>query len=80
MKVLVVNTATQHYLASVSYSRYGARNCGPLARLGRASPAPVVAQCAAGCFHAHVGGMDIFVRVLITADDVFQKSDYKQII
>jgi xylose isomerase len=30
-------------------------------------------------FHAHVGGMDLFARALITADNVLQKSDYKQI-
>ena len=30
-------------------------------------------------FHAHVGGMDLFARALITADNVRQKSDYQQI-
>jgi xylose isomerase len=30
-------------------------------------------------FHAHVGGMDLFARALITADNVLQKSDYQQI-
>jgi len=30
-------------------------------------------------FYAHVGGMDIFARALITADNILQKSDYKKI-
>ncbi len=30
-------------------------------------------------FHAHIGGMDVFARALITADNILQKSDYKQI-
>ena len=30
-------------------------------------------------FYAHVGGMDIFARALIIADEILQKSDYKKI-
>ncbi|RYE19604.1 MAG: xylose isomerase [Sphingobacteriales bacterium] len=30
-------------------------------------------------FHAHVGGVDVFARALITADTILQKSDYKKI-
>ena len=30
-------------------------------------------------FHAHIGGIDIFARALITADQILQKSDYKKI-
>jgi xylose isomerase len=30
-------------------------------------------------FYAHVGGMDVFARALIVADDILQKSDYKKI-
>ncbi|MGI4022883.1 MAG: xylose isomerase [Janthinobacterium lividum] len=30
-------------------------------------------------FTAHVGGMDIFARALVTADNILQKSDYKTI-
>jgi xylose isomerase len=30
----------------------------------------------ADLFYAHVGGMDIFARALITADNILQKSDY----
>ena len=30
-------------------------------------------------FHAHIGGMDIFARALIVADNILQKSDYKKI-
>jgi xylose isomerase len=30
-------------------------------------------------FHAHIGGMDVFARALITADNILQKSEYKQI-
>lgn len=30
-------------------------------------------------FYAHIGGMDTFARALITADNILQKSDYKQI-
>jgi xylose isomerase len=33
----------------------------------------------ADLFYAHVGGMDIFARALITADSILQKSDYKKI-
>jgi xylose isomerase len=33
----------------------------------------------ADLFHAHVGGMDIFARALIVADNVLQKSEYKKI-
>lgn len=29
-------------------------------------------------FHAHIGGMDVFARALITADNVLQKSGYKK--
>ncbi|HEX7367767.1 MAG TPA: xylose isomerase [Pelobium sp.] len=30
-------------------------------------------------FYAHVGGMDLFARALVTADNILQKSDYKKI-
>lgn len=30
-------------------------------------------------FYAHIGGMDVFARALITADAVLQKSEYKKI-
>jgi xylose isomerase len=30
-------------------------------------------------FYAHIGGMDVFARALITADNILQKSEYKQI-
>jgi xylose isomerase len=30
-------------------------------------------------FYAHIGGMDIFARALITADNILQKSEYKKI-
>jgi xylose isomerase len=33
----------------------------------------------ADLFYAHVGGMDVFARALIVADNVLQKSDYKKI-
>jgi xylose isomerase len=33
----------------------------------------------ADLFHAHIGGMDVFARALITADNILQKSDYKKI-
>ena len=33
----------------------------------------------ADLFYAHVGGMDIFARALITADNILQKSDFKKI-
>jgi xylose isomerase len=33
----------------------------------------------ADLFYAHVGGMDIFARALITADNILQKSDYLKI-
>jgi xylose isomerase len=34
---------------------------------------------AADLFHAHIGGMDVFARALVTADNILQKSDYKKI-
>ena len=30
-------------------------------------------------FYAHIGGMDVFARALITADKILQKSDYKKL-
>src|ERR1700748_1811621 len=33
----------------------------------------------ADLFHAHVGGMDVFARALITADNILQKSEYKKL-
>jgi xylose isomerase len=33
----------------------------------------------ADLFYAHVGGMDIFARALITADNILQKSEYKKL-
>ena len=30
-------------------------------------------------FYAHIGGMDVFARALITADNILQKSEYKKI-
>jgi xylose isomerase len=32
----------------------------------------------ADLFYAHVGGMDVFARALVTADNILQKSDYKK--
>jgi len=34
---------------------------------------------ASDLFYAHVGGMDLFARALITADNILQKSEYKKI-
>ncbi|MES2269001.1 MAG: xylose isomerase [Bacteroidota bacterium] len=33
----------------------------------------------ADLFYAHIGGMDVFARALIAADNILQKSDYKKI-
>jgi len=33
----------------------------------------------ADLFYAHIGGMDLFARALVTADNILQKSDYKKI-
>ncbi len=33
----------------------------------------------ADLFYAHIGGMDTFARALITADDILQNSEYKQL-
>ena len=33
----------------------------------------------ADLFYAHVGGMDVFARALLVADNVLQHSDYKKI-
>lgn len=33
----------------------------------------------ADLFHAHIGGMDIFARALLTADQILKRSDYKKI-
>jgi xylose isomerase len=30
-------------------------------------------------FYAHIGGMDVFARALIIADNILQKSDYKKL-
>ena len=29
-------------------------------------------------FHAHIGGMDVFARALVVADNILQKSSYKK--
>ncbi|OAQ39108.1 xylose isomerase [Pedobacter psychrophilus] len=34
---------------------------------------------ASDLFYAHVGGMDLFARALITADNILQKSEYKKV-
>ncbi len=34
----------------------------------------------ADLFYAHIGGMDLFARALIVADNVLQKSEYKKIV
>ena len=34
---------------------------------------------AADLFYAHIGGMDVFARALITADTILQQSDYKKV-
>ncbi len=33
----------------------------------------------ADLFHAHIGGMDLFARALVIADNILQKSEYKKI-
>ncbi|MDB5125569.1 MAG: xylA [Mucilaginibacter sp.] len=33
----------------------------------------------ADLFYAHIGGMDVFARALITADNILQKSEYKKL-
>jgi xylose isomerase len=33
----------------------------------------------ADLFHAHIGGIDVFARALITADNVFRKSEFEKI-
>jgi xylose isomerase len=33
----------------------------------------------ADLFYAHIGGMDLFARALITADNILKKSDYKKV-
>jgi len=33
----------------------------------------------ADLFYAHIGGMDVFARALVTADNILQKSDYKKV-
>jgi xylose isomerase len=33
----------------------------------------------ADLFYAHIGGMDVFARALITADNIVQKSEYKKL-
>jgi len=33
----------------------------------------------ADLFYAHIGGMDIFARALVTADNILQKSDFKKV-
>jgi xylose isomerase len=33
----------------------------------------------ADLFHAHIGGMDVFARALITADNILKKSDYSKV-
>jgi xylose isomerase len=51
--------------------KYGGVNFDAKIRRNSTDPADL--------FTAHVGGMDIFARALVTADNILQKSDYKTI-
>lgn len=68
-----INEVTQSMLIILEAGGFGGGGINFDAKIRRNSTDP------ADLFYAHIGGMDIFARALITADNILQKSDYKKI-
>jgi xylose isomerase len=68
-----INEVTESMLIILEAGGFGGGGINFDAKIRRNSTDP------ADLFYAHIGGMDIFARALITADNILQKSDYKKI-
>lgn len=68
-----INEVTQSMLIILEAGGFGGGGINFDAKIRRNSTDP------ADLFYAHIGGMDIFARALITADNILKKSDYKKI-
>jgi len=68
-----INEVTEAMLIILQAGGFGGGGINFDAKIRRNSTDP------ADLFYAHIGGMDIFARALITADNILQKSDYKKI-
>jgi xylose isomerase len=68
-----INELTESMLIIIQAGGFGGGGINFDAKIRRNSTDP------ADLFYAHVGGMDVFARALITADNVLQKSDYMKV-
>jgi len=68
-----VNELTEAMLVILEAGGFkgGGINFDPKIRRNSTDPADL--------FYAHIGGMDVFARALITADNILNKSDYKKV-
>ena len=68
-----INEVTEYMLIILEAGGFAGGGINFDAKIRRNSTDP------ADLFYAHIGGMDIFARALITADAILQKSEYRQI-
>ncbi len=68
-----INELTESMLIVLEANGFGGGGINFDAKIRRNSTDP------ADLFHAHVGGVDIFARALIIADQILEKSDYSKI-
>jgi xylose isomerase len=68
-----INEITEAMLIILEAGGFGGGGINFDAKIRRNSTDP------ADLFYAHIGGMDIFARALIIADNILQKSDYKKL-
>jgi len=68
-----INEVTEAMLIILQAGGFGGGGINFDAKIRRNSTDP------ADLFYAHVGGMDIFARALVTADNILQKSEYKKL-
>ncbi len=68
-----INEVTEAMLIILEAGGFGGGGINFDAKIRRNSTDP------ADLFYAHIGGMDIFARALITADNILQKSEYKKL-
>ncbi|RFZ82645.1 xylose isomerase [Mucilaginibacter terrenus] len=68
-----INEVTEYMLIILKAGGFAGGGINFDAKIRRNSTDP------ADLFYAHIGGMDMFARALITADNILQKSDYNKI-
>jgi xylose isomerase len=68
-----VNEVTEAMLIILEAGGFGGGGINFDAKIRRNSTDPE------DLFYAHIGGMDVFARALITADNILQKSEYKKL-